>query len=157
MTGLPLPRGIRNNNPGNIRHSSADWEGKSPQQTDRDFVMFVSPEFGIRALARNLLTYQSKYHLATIQQIVSRWAPPSENATAAYIDDMSRALGILADTPFDLCDDPGLLRAFIAAMIAHENGPCSGFGRDRWFDNEVIDLGISMAMPPGAAFKGRSV
>ncbi|MFI3272941.1 MAG: structural protein, partial [Pseudomonadota bacterium] len=57
-----MPRGIRNHNPGNIRHGD-DWQGLRDTQTDKNFCQFVSPEFGIRALARVLMNYEKKHGL----------------------------------------------------------------------------------------------
>ena len=62
-----VARGIRNNNPGNIRHGEK-WEGLSDKQTDSSFCIFVSPEYGIRALAKVLLTYYKKYQLNTVKK-----------------------------------------------------------------------------------------
>ena len=69
------PRGIRNNNPGNIRRNGDPWQGLAKDQTDREFFTFQSAVYGIRALARLLITYQDKYGLCTIEGIITRWAP----------------------------------------------------------------------------------
>ena len=69
-------RGLRNNNPGNIRKSATAWQGLSPTQTDASFFQFISPEYGIRALATILGTYMKNYGLVTVSDIISRWAPP---------------------------------------------------------------------------------
>ena len=76
------PRGIRNNNPGNIERNATRWAGMTAEQTDPRFVVFTSPEYGFRALARTLLTYQRKYGLLSIEDMIGRWAPPNENDTA---------------------------------------------------------------------------
>src|SRR5579872_14880 len=82
-----LPRGIRNNNPGNIRRSIDKWQGLADpdHQTDPDFFIFQNPIYGIRAIARILITYQDKYGLQGVKGIISRWAPSSENKTDAYV------------------------------------------------------------------------
>lgn len=80
-----IPRNMRNNNPLNIRKSSIKWEGLADEQKDKSFATFVSPEYGYRAAFKILKTYSSKYHLVTLHDIISRWAPPSENDTEAYI------------------------------------------------------------------------
>ena len=56
-----LTRGWRNNNPLNIIHSKSEWQGKSPVQTDKRSVQFVSedmPTFVMRnSFFRELLCY----------------------------------------------------------------------------------------------------
>lgn len=91
---MTTPRGIKNNNPANIRRGSA-WKGLVPflvdpqnQQRvyDKSFCQFVKVEYGIRALIVLLRTYCYKYKLCTIETIIHRFAPPSENRTSSYID-----------------------------------------------------------------------
>lgn len=132
--GMMKPRGIRNNNPGNIRHSATRWEGMRDKQTDPDFVQFTTPEYGIRALYRVLLTYQSKYGLSTISEIISRWAPPSENDTAAYIKSISSEMNINPHVRLGFFDYLPL----IAAIIKHENGV-------QPYSNQQIIKGVSLA------------
>ena len=89
------PRGIRNNNPLNIRNSADKWQGLSTLQEDREFFQFVSMEYGWRAAFVILCrTYYGKYGLKTIRDIVSRWAPAKENNTEAYIRHVSDYTGI---------------------------------------------------------------
>lgn len=118
------PRGIRNHNPGNLRRSADQWQGLAPPdlQTDPDFFVFAAPEWGIRALAKVLLNYQSRHGLATMRQIITRWAPPSENDTAAYVRSVSMKAGIGADDAIDLYARRDLLTRLVAAIIVHENG-----------------------------------
>ena len=88
-------RGIRNNNPLNIRRSKDKWQGLSTLQEDREFFQFVSMEYGWRAAFVILCrTYYGKYGLKTIRDIVSRWAPAKENNTEAYIRHVSDYTGI---------------------------------------------------------------
>ena len=92
------PRGIRNNNPLNIRKSSDRWQGLSTLQEDKEFFKFYSMEYGWRAAFVILCrTYYGKYKLRTIRDIVSRWAPANENNTAAYIRYVSDYTGIGPD------------------------------------------------------------
>jgi len=92
------PRGIRNNNPLNIRRSKDKWQGLSTLQEDREFFKFVSLEWGWRAAFVILCrTYYGKYGLKTIRDIVSRWAPPKENDTEAYIRRVTDRIGIGPD------------------------------------------------------------
>lgn len=120
MTNKPVPRGIRNHNPGNIRHGQ-QWQGMAAQQTDDAFAQFQSAEFGIRALAKVLLTYQRKHNLRTVHGIISRWAPPNENDTEAYINSVAKAMHVRPDEPVDL-KNAALMMPMVRAIISHENG-----------------------------------
>lgn len=91
------PRGIRNNNPLNIR-KGCNWYGERFPQVDRDFEEFQSMELGIRAafvLLRNYITGFSgrSFKYNTIRKIIRRWAPPVENATQRYIDFVCKQVG----------------------------------------------------------------
>ena len=76
-------RGQRNLNPLNIRKGDK-WQGLAAEQTDKEFCVFESPTFGFRAACKILQKYASR-GIVTIESIISRWAPPSENDTKAYI------------------------------------------------------------------------
>ncbi len=115
-----MTRGLRNNNPGNIRKNATKWQGLAPdaQQTDPDFFVFATPSFGIRAMAHTLNTYMTKYGLTTLRGIISRWAPPSENNTDAYIAALVNDTGVGPDEELSSADLP----AVVAGIIKHENG-----------------------------------
>lgn len=115
------PRGIRNKNPGNIRKSFEKWQGLDSRQLDRDFFQFTAPEWGIRAIARILLTYQAKYGLKSVKDIIGRWAPPTENDTAAYVKNVAKKLGVGVTAAID-ASDPAVMRPLVEAIIMHENG-----------------------------------
>lgn len=115
-----LPRGIRNNNPGNIRRSAIPWEGKVEGQ-DAAFETFATPEHGIRALEKNLTTYQTKHGLNTPREIINRWAPPTENDTGSYVNVVAQALGVGPDDPINV-QDPAVMQRLRDAIIKHENG-----------------------------------
>jgi hypothetical protein len=126
-TALPSPtqsaaptRGIVNNNPGNIRKGATAWQG-AVSGTDPVFVTFDTPQSGIRAMAKVLLTYQRHHGLDTLAELIERWAPAAENDSFAYIDDVATRLGIDPDERLDL-GNPALLAALCGAMIRHENG-----------------------------------
>jgi hypothetical protein len=115
-------RGERNNNPGNIERNNTHWQGMSADQTgDTRFVAFDRPEDGIRALAKVLLNYQRVHHLDTVQDIIDRWAPNSENDTSAYVHSVCTEMGVGAETCLDL-HDAALLESLTRAIIRHENG-----------------------------------
>lgn len=118
-----LPRGIRNNNPGNLRHGN-DWQGLKRFQLDADFCQFTSAHFGIRALFRVLMNYQRKHRLMTIRKMIYRWAPPIENETDAYVDSVAKYVGVDADKELDICDPTNRHSAIalVHAIIRHENG-----------------------------------
>ena len=143
------PRGIRNNNPLNIRRTGKDqWKGmkapsnspkkgmKAPSDSpkggenkaqgyDKAFVQFETMEWGWRA-AFHLLTrnYYQKHGLNTIRGIVSRWAPPQDhNNTEAYIRNVSRRTGIPADEPLgNPTEQPARWLLLGAAMAIQECG-----------------------------------
>lgn len=88
-------RGIRNNNPANIRRG-CNWKGLIRQQKDREFCQFVTMTWGVRALLVTLRTYVVKHHLHTVREIITRWAPPSDgNNTEAYIKFVEREINKL--------------------------------------------------------------
>lgn len=116
MTDLSkAPRGIRNNNPGNIRADGTKWKGLVGD--DGSFCKFDKPENGIRAIARILATYKAR-GIKTVRQIIARWAPPNENDTEAYIRSVAAASGI----PENGVPMQDQLPDLIAAIIKHENG-----------------------------------
>lgn len=85
-------RGIRNNNPANIRRG-CNWKGLTKTQTDREFCQFTTMTWGVRALLITLRTYVVKHHLHTVREIITRWAPPSDgNNTEKYIETIEDVL-----------------------------------------------------------------
>ena len=121
---MSLPRGIRNNNPLNIRRSKDQWKGLADAQTDRAFCQFKSLEYGWRAAFYLLTrTYYHKYRLYTIRTIIRRWAPPGENNTEAYIANVSRLTGIDPDDPIGIpLEKPSRWMMVGVAMAIQENG-----------------------------------
>lgn len=131
-----VARGIRNNNPGNIRHGEK-WQGLADNQTDGSFCMFISPEYGIRALAKILINYQKKYGLRDVRSIINRFAPPSENDTESYIYSVSLKLDVKPDTQIDV-QEPGVMINLLKAIIRHENG-------EQPYSDDVLAKGMKMA------------
>jgi len=121
-------RGIRNNNPGNIRHvpgwpTTPDqaWQGMSATQTDNSFIQFVDALHGIRALHVVLNTYYTKYELDTVTGLISRWAPPQDkNNTVAYIAFVSNSMDVGANDVLNMTDIP-TMTALVHAIIVKEN------------------------------------
>lgn len=135
---MSSPLGLRLNNPLNIRKSSITWEGKAAVQPNEDFVSFIDAHHGIRAAAKNLLTYYRKYKLKTVQGIVTRWAPPDDdNDTATYITRVAQRLQVQPDVELDL-EDPEVLKALIVAMMPEEIGTVP-------YDAETISTAVEAA------------
>lgn len=131
------PRGIRNHNPGNIRRGD-DWKGMADTQTDKAFIQFEAPEWGIRAMARILKNYRDRHGLVTVPQIIGRWAPPNENDTDSYVKTVLAKLGI-PDRYADLqAVDESQYQELIKAIIHHENGK-------QPYSDELIRQGIALA------------
>lgn len=114
------PRGIRNNNPLNIRIGNV-WLGEVKENTDGEFEQFTSMIYGLRAAIVLLRRYICHYHLNTIAQIVSRWAPSSENNTRLYINFVSERLRIANDVQIDFFDK-GTICRLVEAMAYYECG-----------------------------------
>ena len=134
---LRPPHGIRNNKPGNIRHGQ-NWQGLNPdgRNIDPAFCVFKSPVFGIRALAKVLMNYKKIHGLNTVRQIISRYAPPNENQTKAYIQTVAQQIGVYPDTIIDI-EERGILTVFIKAVIRMENGI-------QPYSDELIQQGIDL-------------
>lgn len=130
---MAMPRGIRNNNPGNIERTSVRWKGMAPEQLDSRFITFTAPEWGIRAIARILLG-DWREGQNTIASLISEWAPEHENDTKAYIAAVGKAC---KTDPYRPCNVPELLVQIIPAIIKHENGI-------QPYSLELIQLGIDL-------------
>lgn len=110
-----LPRGIRNNNPGNIRISKDNWNGAIGD--DGSFIKFVDPVYGIRAMARILDSYRDR-GVTHLIDIISTWAPSSENNVGAYVTSVEKYSGLYSNQVIEKKDYIKL----IPAIIFHENG-----------------------------------
>lgn len=116
----PVPRGIRNNNPLNIRIGNV-WLGEEPNPTDPDFEQFISMFYGLRAGFIILRRYIRHYHRTTIPQVIHAWAPSSENNTTKYIDTVCQVSGIAIDEQLDFSNADQMVR-LVDAMIYVECG-----------------------------------
>lgn len=139
MVSTSGSRGIRNNNPGNIRHGS-NWQGMSAEQTDLDFVQFDEMRYGIRALTKVLRNYERLHNLKSIRAIISRYAPTNENNTEAYIKSVADDLGVSSATYFSVTKS-GKEFELIRAIIKHENG----YVQAARVSDETIREGIALA------------
>lgn len=114
------PRGIRNNNPLNIRIGNS-WQGKVENPTDKTFEQFTQMEYGLRAGFYLLRRYISRYHLNTISDIIKRWAPANENNTENYIKRVSLEVGLSPYEPIRFEDKEAMCK-IVNAMVFVENG-----------------------------------
>lgn len=118
-TDNSAPLSVRNNNPGNLR----------PAGADSGFQTFDTPEAGVNAMQQDLhakitgnsSAMKARYgadYTPTISNLISTWAPSSENNTSAYVNDVAGQLGKKPDDVLTPDDIPALTQA----MIAHEGG-----------------------------------
>ncbi|EKZ5697440.1 hypothetical protein [Klebsiella quasipneumoniae] len=129
-------RGLRNNNPGNIEAGSNSWDGQAG--SDGRFAKFVTPEHGIRALGKNLLSYQRQGY-DTVSEIVNRWAPASDgNNTEAYITALCKKLNVTPNDQLNM-SDINTLRQLCAGIIQHENGK-------QPYSEDQLNTGVSAAL-----------
>lgn len=116
---MTTPRGLRNNNPLNIRHNADTFQGEI-KGNDKSFKTFSSMPYGYRAAFVTLATYLSR-GWNTIEKIISPWAPPSENNTQAYISTVVKYSGVAADEVLTATSgDKNIL--IVSAMSFVENG-----------------------------------
>jgi len=135
-----LPRGIRNNNPGNIDFNKLNnWRGQVGIETGVEnprFAKFDMPENGIRAIAKLLITYHNK-GFRSVKAMINRWAPPVENDTGAYSQAVARKMEI--DENQTLTISAYMLTIMVTAIIQHENGY-------QPYDAETIRRGVVSAL-----------
>jgi len=102
----PVPTNV-----GNIR----------PVGSSTGFQQFDTPEAGIKAVDDQLRIYGSKHKLKTLREVISRWAPPSENDTESYIKNVSQRTGIKPDEEIDL-SNPTIRHVISGPIILQEQG-----------------------------------
>lgn len=135
MASNKIPRGIRNNNPLNIRVGNK-WKGEVSHPTDKQFEQFVSMEWGVRAAFIILRRYIQRYGLNTIARIIAKWAPANENNTRAYVKAVATKVGISPDALVKY-EDEQLMCSIADAMIRVECGQS--------IDMAIIKKGYAMA------------
>ena len=116
-----MTRGLRNNNPGNLRISKDKWQGLRQVQEDKAFFQFTEMKWGYRALIRTLQNYRKRHNCITIGDFIKRWAPPVENNTNAYIKSVCKDLQVTREYVPDIMDKSTMC-AFAAAISKVENG-----------------------------------
>lgn len=150
MTTITAPRGVRNNNPGNIDYNPRNaWQGQLGLEAgvpSPRFARFDTPENGIRALGKLLINYRGKDGMPgvggpgidTVRETITRWAPGNENNTEAYIAAVARRLGVSANDVIDV-RKPTTLGVMVASIIGHE---CAGFA----YPEAVLAEGLRRAL-----------
>lgn len=128
-TSTRLPRGIRNNNPGNILRNGQNWRGLSPDQPDGEFCKFIAPEWGLRALILVLKAYRRR-GIVTVRDIIRTYCPPThrfpdgrtiKQDTGAYIRFVADRLGVPEDATINVTSRV-VLRLLLPAIVTKENG-----------------------------------
>lgn len=114
-----LPRGLRNNNPGNLIQTNIKWKGKLNNSTDSRFEQFIDLKHGLRALYRQINSDVNKRQL-NLSKLISKYAPAHENNTKAYIQFVAQATGINPYASIDLNDEN--LKTIAKAIVSMENG-----------------------------------
>jgi hypothetical protein len=134
----PAPSSSASNNPGNIR-AGIPWQGAAGSVGG--FQAFSTPEAGIRAATMNVQSLIGQGN-NTVSKLISAWAPPSENNTAAYIADVTKRTGLNPNAPIDP-NNQAQMKSVLSAIFAHEhNGQMP--------TDSQINNGMSMASSPQA-------
>ena len=116
-----MSRGLRNNNPGNLRLSKDKWKGLRPVQADKDFFQFVDMPHGYRAMLITLQNYRRKHGCRSVASIITRYAPATENNTSSYLSRVCNELQVPTTYEPDVADKQ-VMCALAAAMSRVENG-----------------------------------
>lgn len=142
------PLGYRSNNPGNLRPlSKGEWFGQDGTVTTAGggtYCKFKTMELGVRAAARNILTYYRKHRLDTVRKIIERWAPPEDkNHTRAYVEAVAKALGVHPEATINPTAHDVLPR-LMAPIFRQENGRRPD-GAD-WISDDQVRAGCELAL-----------
>lgn len=134
-----LPRGIRNNNPGNLTRTAIAWQNKVPhsQNTDQRFEQFRTFVWGLRAMIRDIRNDINLKGQNTIRKLITAYAPANENNTSGYINTLSTRTGIGPDAT--LTADKETMRKLVREITVIENGNPVSHGFTTWFDNAMFD------------------
>ena len=156
-----MTRGIRNNNPLNIRHSADRWQGARIMQTDPDYVQYKDIKWGFRAAWKILdtycLTFKKEGKAYNVKNIIGRWAPPTENDTDAYVRTVVKLSGLGGNENMPRpkhywnFEEVDKLVRLIRAMVCVENGI-------KWekVDTKDIWKGYDLAFPDARKTKDRN-
>ena len=149
---MATPRGIRNNNPGNIEWGSP-WQGLDPNGKKQDprFCVFLDAPSGIRAIAMTLITYYDKRQakdgskIDSVREVIERWAPPVENNVSAYAKQVAQVLAVDPNSETLNLHDYKTLRGLVEGIIRHENGKGPLSNVNTWYPDDVIDEAMRRA------------
>jgi hypothetical protein len=123
------PRGVKNNNPGNLVRTFNQWKGKINPSSDPKFEQFTSMEYGARASMKNIQTWYNR-GLTNLRKLITAWAPPSENDTENYIQFLSSRLGVSDNYHFQLT--PAFLQELAYQISVMENGQTQYISRSTY-------------------------
>ena len=153
---MTLPRGIRNRNAGNIERSQQfEWHGevrpdpKNPRYDDR-FCVFDDSVMGLRAMMKNLITYNQRRGVKTLREAIAKWAPSFENNVDSYVNAVARHADISPDDEWDFTQRIFLVPV-VRGMVLHENGQPTAEQMDSgvhkyWYTNKIYDDAYEMAV-----------
>lgn len=127
-----LPRGIRNNNPFNVKMTATVWLGEVDRNTDGVFEQIDTPEHGLRIGMKLLKNYHIKHGINTIAKLVNRFAPSMENDVDAYCTALEQAVGYKRDEEFNFCK-PSNMIDLSKGIVRHENGDPAKWGKQFWY------------------------
>ncbi|MDR2935866.1 MAG: structural protein P5 [Rikenellaceae bacterium] len=116
-----MSRGLRNNNPGNIRLSGVRYLGEVQPSTDPAFKQFKTIVWGYRAMFVLLRAYEVRHGLRTLRGMIARYAPPGENDTSAYENAVSVRARFAPERILSTLDGSVMI-PLVAAMSRVENG-----------------------------------
>ena len=122
MSCIKPPRGLRNHNPGNLRLPASDTRPGYVGSDKDGYSVFTSAQHGLESLARLLVNY-GRANLNTIAAIIGRYAPISENDTAAYASYLAKRLKTETDAPLDM-KSANTLADLMMGIVFFENGSC---------------------------------
>lgn len=148
-----IPLGIRLNNPGNIE-LGPKWQGLAKVQQHKRFATFETPHFGLRALARVLMTYATQRRardgspIDTLRDVAERWAPANENNTAQYAKTLSVVVGVPSTAEIDLTNIEVMVKV-MRGIIRAENS--KGQGQDWFSDGELRKAARAAGVRPAPA------
>lgn len=116
-----MTRGLRNNNPCNLRRTNTKWVGLREEQTDPAFFQFKTMAYGYRAVFKTLHTYETKHGCKILEDFITRFAPPVENNTREYIRTVCKRSNVEDLSKIDTTNKDQMVR-IVSAMSYVENG-----------------------------------
>lgn len=136
-------RGLRNNNPGNLKLTAIAWQGKIPKAENKDkvFEQFTSVAFGLRAMLKDLINDISKGK-NTVKKLISEYAPSTENNTTMYINSVCKSIGVTENQKITSVNRK-FLTLLARAILRVELGNAHKEITDKDIDSSIDILGES--------------